>query len=69
MKDQRWQEEYQEWRSLKPFQKQLLEDGPKSQSQAWLVNNMWCDWKELKKLKEAELPSIYSDNEKDPWFE
>ena len=64
MDDMNWVEQYKEWRPLKPYQVKLLDDGAKTQSQAWLINAMWCDWKDIKKIKEAELPSF-----KDPWEE
>ena len=53
MEVKNWQEEYKEWKDLKPFQVKLLEEGAQSQSQAWLINSMWCDWKALSELKET----------------
>ena len=62
-----WKEEYKKWKpSLKPYQLKLLEDGAKSQSQAWLINSMWCDWKDIKKVKDTELPPIKMVDD-DPW--
>ncbi len=62
MTDGGWIDQYKRWRDLKPHQIKLLEDGAHSQSQAWLLNQMWCDWQKLKKLKETELPAF-----SDPW--
>ncbi len=64
MEDENWVEQYKEWRSLEPYQVKLLDEGAKTQSQAWLLNAMWCDWKNIKKIKEAKLPSF-----NDPWEE
>ncbi len=71
MEDQLWKNEYKQWKSLKPSQIKLLEEGANSLSQSWLLNEMWCDWNQLKKLKETELPrpnskKYYDDS--DPWF-
>ena len=46
--DEYWKEEYKKIKDLKPYQIKLLERGAESQSQAWLLNSMWTDWKELK---------------------
>ena len=59
-----WKAQYKKWKSLKPFQIKLLEEGPKTQSQAWLINNMWCEWAELKVLKNTNKTIIST---KDPW--
>ena len=64
MSNENWMEQYKKWRLLKPHQLKLLDEGAKTQSQAWLINNMWCEWKNIKKIKETELPSL-----KDPWDE
>ena len=69
MDDDNWKEQYQEWKVLKPFQLKLLNEGAKNQSQAWLINSMWCDWKDMKKLKENAVPKINSNLPKDPWEE
>ncbi len=68
MEDESWKEQYKKWKvGLKPFQIKLLDEGAHSQSQAWLLNSMWCDWKDMKKLKETELPSLLFSCENDPW--
>ena len=41
MNDENWQTQYKEWKELKPFQIKLLEEGAESQSQAWILNDMW----------------------------
>ena len=52
-----WIDEYKQWKNLEPHQLKLLDEGPNSQSQAWLVNAMWSEWKDIKKSKETELPT------------
>ena len=71
MQDENWIEEYKQWKKdLKPFQIKLLDEGGQTQSQQWLINAMWCDWKEIKKLKDTELPPLNSlKDAKDPWEE
>ena len=64
--DQSWKEQYKDWKSLRPYELKLLDDGAKSQSQAWLLNSMWCEWRDIKKIKDTELPSI-KHLEDDPW--
>ncbi len=70
MDDSNWKEEYKKWKVLKPSQLQLLDEGAQSLSQTWLLSAMWSDWREIKKVRDAELPSIYSSEStslKDPW--
>ena len=72
MDDENWKEQYKGWKQLKPFQLKLLDEGAQSLSQAWLLNAMWCEWKEIKKLKDTDLPSLNSvklDLTNDPWYE
>ncbi len=71
MNDLNWKDQYKKWKTgLKPFQIQLLDEGANSLSQSWLLNAMWCDWTELKKIKETELPDVKTTSKewaKDPW--
>ena len=70
MNDENWKEEFKLWKpSLKPFQLKVLEEGVHSQSQALILNDMWCEWKDLavkRKLDEIERKSIAIE---DPWDE
>ena len=68
MNDKNWIAEYKEWRSdLKPYQIELLENGAESASQQWLINSMWCEWKEIKKIRVVN-PSVASVKlSPDPW--
>mgnify|MGYP001165354307 CR=1 FL=1 len=67
MSEETWKNQYKEWKDLKPYQIKLIDDGPKSQSQAWLLNSMWCEWMDLKKMndKAFKADEVYSWT--DPW--
>ena len=54
MTGENWKNHYKKWKVLKPYQIRLIEEGPKSQSQAWLLNSMWCEWMDLKKRNVSE---------------
>ncbi len=72
MDDSNWKEQYKVWKQLKPFQLKLLDEGAQSLSQAWLISAMWCEWKDIKKLKDMDLPAISaikSELNDDPWYE
>ena len=70
MNDENWKEEFKQWRpDLKPFQIRLLEEGAKSQSQALMLTDMWCEWKNLavkRKLGEISYKPLLIE---DPWEE
>ncbi len=70
MNDENWKEEYKQWKQgLKSFQIKLLEDGAQSQNQQWLINDMWCEWKDLaikRELNKIANPTFIAD---DPWEE
>ena len=62
-----WIAEYKEWKSLKPYEIKLLDEGPISQSQAWLLNNMWSEWYSFKnninpKTKTKIIGDIWDEN-------
>ena len=65
MNEETWKTQYKSWKNLKPYQIKLIDDGPKSQSQAWLLNSMWCEWMELKNSSEISKKdmSLWID----PW--
>ena len=67
MSNESWKDQYKQWKNLKPYQIKLIDDGPKSQSQAWLLNSMWCEWMDLKKKNVLEISKNDSSYEKDPW--
>ena len=55
------------WKKLKSYQIRLIDDGPKSQSQAWLLNSMWCEWMDLKRIKLSEIATNDISSWTDPW--
>ncbi len=67
MNDEGWKDEYKSWKSLKPFQIKLLENGPETLSQAWLINQMWCEWMDLRKSKDDSQLQLHRPIDKDPW--
>ena len=44
--DSNWREEYKKYTSNKRYL-ELLENGPKSLSQAWILGAMYSDWKKI----------------------
>ena len=48
-----WRSEYIDIKSyqLNKFQVELLEHGPKSLSQSWILQAMFSDWKRIKGIK------------------
>jgi hypothetical protein len=61
MTDQDWRKEYLEMKpGLKKLQLELLENGPKSLSQSWLLGAMHGDWKKMKGIKDPEPPDCQS---------
>ncbi len=72
MENQDWQNEYKQMKTLTPSQLKLLEEGPVSLSQSWLINQMWTEWNEIKKSKPTHLPQLSShgiNKLDDPWFD
>ena len=67
MIEETWKTQYKQWKKLKPYQIKLIDDGPKSQSQAWLLNSMWCEWMDLKKKNISEISTNDNLSWSDPW--
>ena len=67
MNKESWKDQYKQWKKLKPYQIKLIDDGPKSQSQAWLLNSMWCEWVDLKRINSSEILTNKSSSFIDPW--
>ena len=64
--EQNWREEYKAYTSSKR-ELELLENGPKSLSQSWILQALYNRWKKIKGIKEPEPPdcrSSYLDWEK-----
>ncbi len=70
MNDENWKEEFKEWKPcLKPIELKLLEEGAQTQNQACILNDMWCEWKDIsvkRKIKEIAGKSLVVE---DPWKE
>ncbi len=66
MKDETWKIEYKQWKKLKPYQIKLIDEFPKTQSQACLLYSMWREWMNIKKLNLSENTDV-SNSWIDPW--
>ena len=66
MNDENWKEEFKQWKpELKLFQIKLLEEGPKSQNQVCILNEMWCEWKALavkRKINEIARSNVIPED-------
>tara|TARA_Y100001968_G_scaffold328112_1_gene374612 strand:- start:181 stop:390 length:210 start_codon:yes stop_codon:yes gene_type:complete len=67
MSEETWKNQYKKWKSLKPYEIRLIDEGPNSQSQAWLLNSMWCEWMDLKKRKLSKMSEKDNSSWADPW--
>ncbi len=67
MSEETWKNQYKKWKSLKPYEIRLIDEGPNSQSQAWLLNSMWCEWLDLKRRKLYEISEKDNSLWSDPW--
>ena len=59
MDDSNWREEFKAYTSSK-YKLDLLENGPKSLSQSWILQAMYCEWKKIKGYKDPEPPDCSS---------
>ena len=57
--DSKWREEYRGYTSSK-YELDLLENGPKSLSQSWMMGALHNKWKKMKGYKEPEPPDCQS---------
>ncbi len=55
--DSNWREEYKSYTSNKRYL-ELLENGPKQLSQAWLLGALYNEWKKMKGLS---LDGVFSE--------
>ena len=58
--DSNWRSEYLDLKVLSISQCELLEKGPKSLSQSWIMGAMYNDWKRIKGYKDPEHPDCSS---------
>ena len=57
--DSNWREEYKGYTSSK-YELDLLENGPKSLSQSWIMGAMYNEWKRRNGYKDPEPPNVAS---------
>ena len=57
--DSNWREEYKAYTSDKKTL-ELLEKGPKSLSQSWIIGAMYNEWKRRNGYKDPEPPDVSS---------
>jgi|TARA_B100001250_G_scaffold381210_1_gene373334 hypothetical protein len=55
-----WRQEYLGMKAHGKYQTELLENGPKSLSQSWMMGAMYNDWKRKKGIKDPEPPDCQS---------
>ena len=58
--DSNWREEFIESRHLSKYQLEILENGPRSLSQSWMLGAMHGQWREMKGYKYPEPPDCQS---------
>ena len=58
--DSNWRQEFKESRNLSKYQLEILENGPKSLSQSWMMGALHNKWKKMKGYKEPEPPDCSS---------
>ena len=58
-----WREEYKSYTSSK-YELELLENGPHSLSQSWMMGALLSKWKKIKGYKDPELPNCQSSFKK-----
>ena len=54
-----WREEYKAYTSSK-YELDLLENGPKSLAQSWMMGALYNKWKKIKGIKDPEPPDCSS---------
>ena len=57
--DSNWRQEYKGYTSNQRHL-ELLENGPKSLSQSWVMQALYGQWKKMKGYKEPEPPDVSS---------
>ena len=58
--DSNWRQEFKDSKLLSKFQLEILENGPRSLSQSWILGAMYGDWKKMKGYKDPEPPDCQS---------
>ena len=57
--DSNWREEYKGYTSSR-YELDLLENGPKSLSQSWMMGALHNKWKKMKGYKDPDPPDVSS---------
>ncbi len=57
--DSNWREEFKGYVNS-PYQAELLENGPKSLSQSWMMGALYNKWKKMKGYVDPEPPDCQS---------
>ena len=58
--DSNWRVEFKGSKNLSKFQLEILENGPRSLAQSWILGAMYGDWKKMKGYKDPEPPDCSS---------
>jgi len=58
--DTNWREEYLSMKAVSKQQRELLENGPKSLSQSWILGAMRSDWMKKKGYGYPDPPDVSS---------
>ena len=58
--DNNWREEYLSMKAVSKQQRELLENGPKSLSQSWILGAMRSDWMKKKGYGYPDPPDVSS---------
>ena len=61
--DSNWREEFKGSRNLSQYQLEILENGPKSLSQSWVLGAMHGEWRKMKGYKYPDPPDCSSSFE------
>ena len=59
MPSDNWREEYKAYTNSK-YELELLENGPKSLAQSWMMGALYNKWKRIKGIKDPEPPDCSS---------
>ena len=58
--DSNWREEFKASRMLSKLQIEVLEQGPRSLAQSWMLGAMKGEWKKMKGYKDPDPPDCQS---------
>ena len=61
--DNNWREDYKSYTSSK-FELEILENGPHSLSQSWMMGALYSKWKKIKGYKDPEPTNCQSSFKK-----